>query len=308
MKRTISDFLIFLGILSLLALYWASGWLAAPAGHGFISGMWAALALAGGALLVYFTSDRALNQLNPVAPVAYLILASAHPAALFATPLHAAAVLLAASLYCLLSYCSFHPSLANLSGMGISLGAASLFFPPLLWLAPVYGLLAVGRAADKAKFAVTAILSLILPIAAYAGIRLLLGNGLSADEIPDFWQRMTALTRPSLAMPASTLCRILLTVAATAMAFIQLFRRMDRYRTAPYRAALRLLFLTLAIGLLVLLFLSDGSQPAGLVMALPVSMLLGDCFGQPEHRVKGLTTLIIILLVILVAERIACFV
>lgn len=308
MKRTFSEFATFLAVLLLPALFWASGWqVATPPEQPVTSGLLAALALAAGAMILYLTGDRALNEMSPVAPFAYLVLATVQPASLYATPLHGAAVLLAASLFFHLNYCAARPSLENLAGAGFTLGGGALLFPPLLWLAPVYAATAFGRSENKLKFGVTALFSLLLPLGAYIGIRSIFGNG-TDGLLPDFWERMTRVTVPTIHYSAATICRILLTLAVALLAIIQMLGRLDRYRTAQYRAVLRLIFLSLAIGVLALLFLSDGRLPAALITAIPVSLLLNDCIGEAEHRSKGMTTLLFILLLVLVAERITYFV
>ena len=308
MKRTFSEFATFLAVLLLPALYWMSGWqVATSPERPFPDGVLAVLALVAGALILYLTSDRALNEMSPVAPLAYLVLATVQPASLYVSPLHGAAVLLAASLYFHLNYCAAHPTLGNLAGAGLTLGGASLFFPPLLWLAPVYASTAFGRSEDKLKFGVTALLCLLLPLGAYVGVESILGNG-PADILPGYWAQMIQVTTPTIHYSVATLCRILLTLVVALVAIVQLLGRLNRYRTAQYRAVIRLVLLSLAIGLLALLFLSDGRLPAALITALPVSLLLNDCLCETEHRKRGMITLLIILLLVLIAERITYFV
>ena len=55
------------------------------------------------------------------------------------------------------------------------------------------------------------------------------------------------------------------------------------------------------------LFCPDNRYPAGLVTALPVSLLLNEYFGL-ANRKKGVWTLGFILLLVLLVERITYFV
>ena len=113
--------------------------------------------------------------------------------------------------------------------------------------------------------------------------------------------------RPALHFSAATLCRILLTVLATVLAAIHILRRLTRYRTAQYRAFLRLLVLTLALAVLNLVFLADSRQPLGLLSLLPAALLLNEYFRDRDTE-KGAGLLAVILALILIVERISCFV
>lgn len=177
MKRTYADLWVYLAVILLVALYWATGWKAAAAPpRPFLPGLAAALILGVNAVLLYLTNDRIMNEMSLIAPVAYAVLATANPAALYYTPLHAAALLMAVSLFFYLHFCAEKPSLDYLGGAWVSLGAAGLFYPPLLWLAPVYAATMAPRAESKGKYWVTLLLSLILPAAIHIGIQYIRGG------------------------------------------------------------------------------------------------------------------------------------
>ena len=308
MKRTIGVFATFLAAILLLMLYEWAGWrIGTPPERALPAGILAAVLLAAAALVLHLAADRALNELNIVVPFSYLILSTAHPAALYYTPLHAAALLLALSLYFFLDYCASHPTIGNEIATGLTLGASALFFPPLLWLAPVYGFLSVGRTEDKLKFCVAGLLSTALPLAAGLAVQSLLETGDTGAFLPGLWQGMTAVTHPAVPSSATSLCRILLTVILTITAIVRVLQRTHVYRTFQIRSMTRLILLTVFISALALLFLSDGKQPAGLITSLPVALLVNDLFIHPDHR-KGTLTLVIILILVLVAERISYFV
>ena len=308
MRRTISVIAAFLAATLLLVLYEWSGWrIGAASQPTFSNGLLAALQLVASALVLHLTADRALNELSPVVPFTYPVLATAHPAALYYTPLHAAALLLAISLYFLLDYCSSRPTIGNLIGMGLSLGASALFFPPLLWLAPCYGILSVGRSEDKGKFCVASLLSTAFPLAVGMAVHSFLKAGDPYTFLPGLWQQMTEILHPNLPSSAVSLCRIFLTLLLTVVAIVRLLHRTHVYRTFQIRAMYRLILLTPLIALLALLFLSDGKQPAGLLTSLPVALLANDLLGHPDHR-KGTLVLLIILLLVLIAERVSYFV
>lgn len=310
MNRTISALVSLAGIILLLAAWCASGWLAAETlpDRPFLSGLLAAAVILVNAVLLYLANDRILAQAGLVTPVAYVVLVAANPAALWATPFHAAALLMAFSLVFFLSFCAIRPGMGSLVGCWAALGAASLLFPPLFWLAPVYAVLAVGKAEDKLKFWTASFLALCLPTGISLALTGLNGNGTVAAFLTDFWAQMRTLPHRPYHFPAATLCRIGLTALATLLAIIHALGRIDRYKIARSSAILRIIFLTVALCLLAALFCPD-RQPAGLITSLPVALLLNEYFGSSDHRrTAGSRTLAIILVLVLLAERIACFV
>ena len=308
MKRTNSDFLIFASILLPAVLFCAAGWLTIPAAdRAVVSGLLAGLVLVANGLLLFLTGDRVMNETSPLAPVIYIVLAAANPAALSLTPLHAASFLLALSMLFHLLYCAIRPSLGYLAIAWATLGCAALCFPPLAWLAPVYAITTAPSAEEKGKYTVALILSFILPAGIWIGIQYLRGTGLPVNVLRGLWTDMTVIHRPTLHFSAATLCRILLTVLATVLAVIHILRRLTRYRTAQYHAFLRLLVLTLALVVLNLVFLSDSRQPFGLLTLLPVTLLLNEYF-RDRNAEKGAGLLAVILALVLVVERITCFV
>ena len=307
MKRTNSDLLAFAAVLLPAAVFCAAGWLALPApGRSVGSGLLAGLVLVVNGLLLYLISDRVMNEISLIAPVTYIVLAAANPAALSFTPLHAASFLMAVSLLFFLLYSAIRPSLEYLAVAWATLGCAALFFPPLAWLAPVYAVTTAPHAEEKGKYVVALLFSFILPAGAWIGIQYLRGAGMPGEVLRGLWDGMTTLPRPALHYSAATLCRILLTVVATILAALHVLRWLTHYRTAQYHAFLRLLVLTLALALLGALFLSDSRQPLGLITLLPVTLLLSEYF-RDRGGERRAWLLAVILMLVLIVERITCF-
>ena len=307
MRRTIGEFATFLVVVLLLALYWAFGWKAAPCPeHPFLAGLQAILSIVVSAWVLHIISDRIMGGTGLVAPFAYLVLATADPVSLYAFPLHAAATLISFSIYFYLNYCTHHPTIGQMAGAAVALGGAGLFFPPALWLFPVFLATSIGMADNKIKTVIAAMLGLVFPLAVTLGILSLTSDTDPVFYLHSLWLDMTDIVRPVLPNRATTLCRIFLTAVAAILAIIRMVARLNTYRTAHFRGAIRLLYLTLSIGILGILFLSDDC-PAGLITMLPVALLLDDLLGHPDHR-KGTLTLLITLILVLVAERISYFV
>ena len=307
MKRTNADLWVYVAVILLVALYWATGWRAAsPPPRPFLSGLAAALILSANAFLLYLTNDRIMNEMSLIAPLAYAALVAANPAALYYTPLHMASLLMAASLFFYLHFCAEKPSLDYLGGAWVTLGAAGLFYPPLLWLAPVYAATTAPRAESKGKFWVTLLLSLILPTAIHIGIQYLRGGNAPDLILRDLWNGMTDVRHPALHISAATLVRILLVFIAAVLAALQMLRRLTRFKTGQFHAVTRVLLLSICLAVLGVIFLADINQPYGLLLMLPVSLILNEYFRNPEGS-RSIRTLSLILLLVLAVERIARF-
>ena len=310
MNRTISEFMVLAGTFLLLAIWYASGMFVSDTAvpHTFLSGLLAAAVILVNATMLFLAEDRALAQVSLFTPAAYIVLASANPEALWFSPFHGASLLLAVSMLFYLGFCAVRPSMGNLTGAWAFLGASSLLFPPFLWLAPVYAATAFSKAEDKFKFWVASLLALGLPLGIYLGILALRPDGPTPSAFfTGLWQQMTSVTRTSLHFPAATLLRIVLTALAAVLATLWSVGRLDRYKIARSAAVLRIIYLTLAFSVLTAVFLPDSRHPSGLVTALPIALLFNEYFNAPDRK-KGSRTLAAILILILIAERIACFV
>ena len=65
MKRTYADLWVYLAVILLVALYWATGWKAAAAPpRPFLPGLAAALILGVNAVFLYLTNDRVVNEMS----------------------------------------------------------------------------------------------------------------------------------------------------------------------------------------------------------------------------------------------------
>ena len=311
MNRTISALVSLAVTILLLAAWCASGWLAADVQpeRAFVSGLLAGLVILLNAVLLFLVNDRVMADSGLVTPVAYVVLATANPAALWYTSLHAASLLMALSIVFLLGFCALRPSMGRLAGCWAALGSAGLIFPPLLWLAPLYAVLTVGKAEDKLKFWTASLLTLCLPAAIALAFNSLGGTRTATAFFSDIWAQMSTLPHRPLHLSAAMLCRIVLTALAALLAIIRALGRIDRYKISRSAAVIRIIFLTLAICVLTALFCRDGQAAAGLVTYLPAALILNEYFGSSDRQhTAGARTLAIILMLVLLVERITCFV
>ncbi len=118
---------------------------------------------------------------------------------------------------------------------------------------------------------------------------------------------MTAIYLPKSNIHAATVLRIILTGVAAVFAIGHILRHLTTYKTSQFKAAVRIVILTLAITLVALLFMPEGGKTAGILAAMPLSLLLNEYFRQPRHSPE-VKTMAIVLILILITERISYFV
>lgn len=309
MNRNISGFFFPVFLLLFVAACYASVWIspAAAAGGTFATGLGACLVIVACCLLLFLVYRPVLPGASGIAPVVYAVLAAAHPAALYFSPFHIAVLLMALCLYCYLLFNTIRPSHEMLFLMWAAFSAAGIFVPSLFWLLPVLLFSSLEKAPGKGRFLATAVWALALPLLVWTGIRFLVWDTPPTAFLPGIWDGMTTLHLPTFNLPAVTVVRITLTAAITLAAILRIVSRMSVFRTAEYQACWRLILMTLCLTALSVLFLSDAATPAGMLVMLPVAPLLGRYF-QPDLRRKLTRLMLIILALLLVAERISLFV
>lgn len=309
MYRRITEILISIIFFLLIATYIATGWMVPSTIERPISAAILATAiLLACSFLLYFLHRRILSGAGMAAAIFFLLLAGAAPKAFWFTPFHGTVLLMAMTLYFHICFHAVRPSLEYLSLQWIALGSASLITPSLLWLVPVLTLSSVGMAKDKWKFWFTLLLALLFPFAVFIGIRYMNGGGASiAAYLTDLWSGMKTLHLPSFNLPVITLFRIMMTIVFTTIAIFRIASRLSTYKTAHYHAFIHLIILAICISVLAVLFMSDPATPSGMLVTLPIAPLLGECFTNSRNKMSC-RLMLVILALILIAERIAYFV
>jgi len=309
MNSRFSDFSVYTSIVLVLAAFFLTGWMAAPhAGNLLTSGLPALLAVLFCCVPLFFIHQRMLMGSAMVTPLFYVFLAMANPVACCFSAFHWVAMLLAVSLYAYFCFTALVPSPRFAAGTWFPFGVAALLLPSLLWLAPVLLLSSIGKAAEKGKYVITALLGLLLPALVWMALRFLHGDPLSpVDLLATSWTGMRTLHLPGASLPVVTLVRLGFTVAMTLVAYLRIVPRLSRYKTAQYHAIVRLLLLTLCLSVYTFLFLDYPALPAGLLVMLPTAPLLSVFLLDTLSR-RNTVPWFVTLLLLLAAERIALFV
>ncbi|MBR0222961.1 MAG: hypothetical protein IJL93_01660 [Bacteroidales bacterium] len=307
MNRTFTQLLLLAGAVLLLVLWCASGWMAAKPvpDRAFLSGALAIAVILVNAVLLHLANDRILAGSGLLTPAVYIVLAVANPGSLWFSSFHTASLLMAASLVFFLSFCAIRPGMGALLGAWLTLGTAGLLLPQLYWLVPLYVLLAVSKADDKLKFMAASLLAICLPAGVALAFASMGGGHTTSAFFTGIWEQMSRLPHRPLHYSAAKLCRLALTALAALLAAVRALSRIGHYKIARSAAVFRIILLTLSFGALTVLFFPDGQ--AAPLMALPLALLLNEYFGTTDPG-KGATTLAIILLLVLAAERVTYFV
>lgn len=307
MKGRYSDIWAFSGVFLLLAAYLASGYAAAQTGRTLSSALLATGVLLACGALLYFLDGRTRTDSGILVPAIYIATAAAHPESLVFTPFHAATLLTGISMAFYIVFHCGRPSTEIMAACCLTAGAAALIEPPMLWLSLVFIATSAGRAEDKGRFWIAAVLSLLLPLAVRYGIAYLQGRFEPLGPfLSGFWARMTAIRKPVFSGPDATLFRVLLLALAALLSIASALKRLHTWKIAQSRATVCCITMLPACCLLVLLFYLTPSVPAGMLTALPLAPLLGQWLSRPEQK-KTNRTLAFVLILVLLTERAACF-
>jgi hypothetical protein len=307
MNRNIRGIFDLVAWVLIVAAYYASAWMA-PAGACTVAdGLRATLVILVCCVLLYFLHQHMLSGSGIPTALLYAVLAAAPPAALRYSPFHIAVLLMALCQYCYLHFNAVNPSQETGFIQWASFSSASIVLPPLGWLLPLLLLSSLPKAVGKGRFLATAFLGLVLPLAVWTGIRFCMKDPDPTAFFPEMWAQMATLHLPHFCLPVVTVVRIAMTAAITLAAIIRILCRMSSFRTAEYHACVRLILMTLGLAVIAVLFLSDPATPSGLLLMLPVAPLLSRFVQDNPGRKMG-RLLLIILALLLVAERISLFV
>ena len=259
------------------------------------------------ALMVFLAGNHISSGMNQFIPLIYLVLVLANPSSLRFSPIHAAAASLVPALFNNISFCNSGSDLTSLAKSCFFLTIASFFFPPLMWLCIPMAALSIGKADDKSKYLFTAIFSLAAPMLLLFGIRYLqVGLQNAADIFPDYLRAMADVPSKSIAMSASTLCRLVITAIIAIISAYCVAGSFSRYKTVQYTAYTRILFYAAAITAVAAVFIPSMAWPGCLLTAIPLSLMMNEYFGNGAHDGSG--TMAAAVLLILIAERIQCFI
>ena len=129
------------------------------------------------ATIVYITRRRYSDNGNKLlAPLLYLVLATSSPCFPNFSQQHLAAILCSMSFLMLIDFSKSPDKKLSFAMASLTLVASAVFWPPLMWMAPVYLLIGVIRSGEKMKVAFSLILAAVTPVLIYFAVMYLLDN------------------------------------------------------------------------------------------------------------------------------------
>lgn len=265
----------------------------------------ALLLLAAFPRMFYIFDRRYPLKLSASFPILFSVLVLSCRDALSLSSIHIAAFFLTWAVYysfraSLETYDADNPFLSMLL-----LSTASLFFVPLVWMAPLIALLDNNDSAQKGKTIIGSILGLLLPIVFIVGIHTIATGFTDILEPASRYLEMAVdidLGLPLVHQSATVLKVLLLAVALiwASILFLTVFNTLD---VTAERCHIRCILYGIWLAATALVFGNSlGSLPWMLAL-MPLSFFLFAFFGKVTHKRIGIFLLTLLLMVI-VAERV----
>lgn len=262
------------------------------------------LLLAACPLMFYATDRNHPLDIGAALPLVYSILVLSCRDALCLSPIHIAGFFMTLSLFF-----SFRASLEpyNIDNPFVSmlmLSTASLFFVPLIWMAPLMAALDNNNSTQKWKTIVGSVCGLLLPMLMVTGITTIVsGYKIIYEPALQYLQMTIDIDAGLPQMQVATVMKVLITVIASiwaAVLFIKVFNTLD---IAAGRCHLRCMLYSLWLAVTAVVFGNSlGSLPWMLAL-MPLSLFLFAFFTRQTRQRNG-TFLLAILILLILAERI----
>lgn len=256
--------------------------------------------------LMFFAMDRLYPMhLGPCLPLLFVVFIFSCRDALCFSPIHIASFFLAWAFFysfraSMEPYDADNPFLSMMM-----LSAASLFFVPLIWMAPLMAGLDNNNSSQKGKTIIGSICGFLLPLVLITGIHAITSGFTDILEPVIRYGEMAVgidAGMPQIHQSATVLKVIFMVVSAVwaAILFLTVFGTLD---IAVERGHLRCLLYSALLAVIILVFgKSLGSLPWMLPL-MPLTLFMYAFFSKMTQKRAGIFLLSLLLLLI-VAERI----
>ncbi|MBR3030952.1 MAG: hypothetical protein IKH93_07380 [Bacteroidales bacterium] len=255
--------------------------------------------------VMFYATDRShpLN-IGSIMPLIYSMLILSCRDALCLSPIHLAAFFLTWALFF-----SFRASLEpyNIDNPFVSmlmLSTASLFFAPLIWMAPVMAALDNNNSTQKLKTIVGSICGLLLPMIFITGITAIVsGYKVITEPLMKYLEMVIDLDAGLPQMQVATIMKVLIMVISAVWAAVLFIKTFSTLDIAAERCHMRCMIYSVWLALTALMFGNSlGSLPWMLAL-MPLSFFLYSFFNRQAQQRNG-TFLLAMLLLFTLAERI----
>lgn len=256
--------------------------------------------------LMFFAMDRLYPlRLGPCLPLLYAVLIFSCRDALCLSPIHIAAFFLAWAVFysfraSLEPYDADNPFLSMMM-----LSTASLFFAPLIWMAPLMAFLDNNNSAQKGKTIIGSVCGMLLPMLFAVGIHAIISN--FTDILSPVVTYAGMVVRIDAGIPAihqsATVLKVILLLVSVVWAVISFLTVFGTLDIAAERCHLHCLFYSVILSVIVLVFGKSIGSLAWMLILMPASLFLYAFFNKSTQKRAGVFLLSLLLLLI-VAERI----
>lgn len=256
--------------------------------------------------LMFYAFDRRYPiHLGTCFPLLYSVLVFSCRDALCLSSIHIAAFFLTWALFysfraSLETYDADNPFLSMLM-----LSTASLFFVPLVWMAPLLALLDNNNSAQKGKTIIGSILGLLLPIVFTVGIHVMITdfNDISEPLLRYLEMAVDIDTGIPQFMQSSTVLKVLLIAIAIVWASIIYLTVYNTLDITAERCHIRCMLYGIWLTATALVFGNSMSSLVWMLPMMPLSFFLYAFFCRLTQKRIGIFLLSLLILVI-IAERI----
>lgn len=265
----------------------------------------ASLLLLAACPFMFYALDRSHPlDVGSILPLMYSVLILSCKDALCLSPIHLAAFFLTWSMYFSLR-ASLEPY--NIDNPFISmlmLSTASLFFVPLVWLAPLMAALDNNNSTQKLKTVTGSVCGLLLPMILITGISTIVsGYTVIVEPVLKYLAMAVDIEAGLPQMQVSTVMKVLLMIVSAvwaAVLFIKVFSTLD---IAAERCHMRCMLYGFWIAVIAVVFGNSLGSLPWILMLMPLSFFYFAFFTRQTRQKNG-TFLLAILLLIVIAERI----
>ncbi|MBO6068717.1 MAG: hypothetical protein J6T49_06155 [Bacteroidales bacterium] len=255
--------------------------------------------------LMFYAMDRSHPlAVGSVLPLIYSLLVLSCKDALCLSPIHLAAFFLTWSLFF-----SFRASLEpyNIDNPFVSmmmLSTASLFFVPLIWLAPVMAVLDNNNSTQKLRTIVGSVCGLLLPMLMITGISTIVtGYKVIEDPVLNYLAMTIDIEAGIPQMQVATVMKVLIVVVSVVWAAVSFIKTFSTLDIAAERCHIRCIVYGVCLTAIAILFGKTLGSLPWILALMPLSMFVFAFFTRQAQQRNG-TFLLAILLLLVIAERI----
>jgi hypothetical protein len=177
---------------------------------------------------------------------------------------------------------------------------AAVFYMPVLWLAPIFLIYGFGEANNKAKYLISFIFGLILPLSAIFCLDFLIND---AGDVAKLHEEFRTAQVPgggrNLVFTAPEICHIAVILLTVVISFLHVIRNVSLYKVAKSSLYSMMMVMLPIMAIIAVIFLKSNHDPIGLLIFIPASILVFEFF--TECKTKNIRIILTLMFISLIA-------